>query len=399
MARIGADALDTYRCEARCVSAGWETEVGDWARNGHLPPRVFVELGEAKLFSRRWEPGRTPGLPLGLALVAELTRLSGGLGLAVGLHNEVFTGILTERARGDFQQSVRADALSGQAVGCVASTEPTGGSDVASARTRARRTGNGWHLVGSKRYITNAGVATHAIVLAQVEDGSAAKPALFLVSMRDPGVRVTGFFSTLGVRECDTAAIELDAHLEDNALIGTVGAGLVYLLRGLQLERIASAVQVLTGADTALGLAVAHARSRTQFGRRLIEHQALKHRLADAAADLAAAHALLDGIVDRAVDGHVDDREICALKLVSARTAGRVVDDALQVLGGRGYTANFPLERIQRDCRLARIGGGTDELMREMIGTGLDRPNAGFDRWIASLHEADVPDLVVEGDP
>jgi alkylation response protein AidB-like acyl-CoA dehydrogenase len=122
----------------------------------------------------------------------------------------------------------------------------------------------------------------------------------------------------------------------------------------------------------------------------LIDHGSIRHRLADARAELWAAEALLHGVVAAAMTGREVAYETAGTKLFCVRTAGRVIDECLQVLGGRGYTENYPLERYWRDARLARIGGGSDEVMRELIASGLDHADAEYDEWMAQLDRGDV---------
>ena len=383
---------DEFRERVREVTARWSEETVDgWEAAGHLPREVFAELGEAGLFRERWEAGRVEGLPLALVLAEELALVAGGLGLPATIHGEVFLGALERLAESDWQRSVLDDALDGRAVGCFASTEPHGGSDLTAIRTSIARREGKLRLSGEKRYTTNAGTGTHVIVLCRSEDHEEDRDScLVLLPLDHPGVEVVGFFPKVGVRSSDLAALRFDAELDDEMLICKPGTGLIHATRSLQLERIAAAAQLNMAARSSLGLALSFARAREIQGARMIDLGSIRHRLADARAELWAAEALLHGVVSAALAGRDVSHQTAGAKLFCARTAGRVIDECLQVLGGRGYTENYPLERYWRDARLARIGGGSDEVMRELIAAGLDNPSPEYDEWTQRLDEHDV---------
>ena len=364
-----------YRDRIRAAFAPFAGSVGDWERSGHLPRELFAALGAAGIFRDRWARGAAAGLPLGRVLVAEMARLNGGLALGVSLHCEVFVQAL-HRFGGARHAATLESALAGASIGCVALTEPGGGSDIYSMGTAAARVGaDGWQLTGTKRFTTNVGRATHLLTLARTGAGNQ-DFTLFLVPLDRPGVRITRFFETMGVRSVDTGGVEFDARMTDADVVGRAGAGLMYVLKLLDYERIAAAEGVVAGARAALALATAHLRQRTQFGKRLFDHQALAHRLADRWAEVEAAAALIDTACREARGDHLPHHLVAAAKLVAARTSTAAVDEAIQMLGARGYTEDYPLERIFRDARVTRIAGGTDEMLRQIIGMHLDVADA-----------------------
>lgn len=391
MSPLGPEHL-AFRERLRAALAPWEDLAGDWEVEGHLPREIFAVLGDAGVFRERWAPGRTGGLPFAVVIAEETARVSSGLGLAVTLHSEVFVGLLSRLARSPEQIALRDRALAGQAIGCFAITEPTGGSDVAAVRTRARRTSGGWELQGEKRYTSNAGRATHAALLANIEDFPANRDlGLFVVPLDAPGVEVTGFYPKAGTHSCDAAHVVLATRLGSDALLGTPGLGLLYVMQSLELERIAVSAQLVLASRTAVRLAVGYLRRREQFSRHLSEMQALRHRLADMTARVWSAESFLASVVLAALEGRDVGHETAGLKLTCAATAAYTIDESLQMFGGRGYTANYPLERMWRDVRLARIGAGTDEVMRELIASAVDRPDAEADAVLDWLEAHDVP--------
>ena len=394
---------DAYRRDVRAVLSAWAgDQARQWDVDGHLPKEVMVALGEVGAFRRRWEEGPFGGVPFGLILAEETGRVSSGLGQAAMTHSDVFLGVLHYLARTPTQLAFKEDCLDARAVGCFSVTEASAGSNLRSVQTTAFPVENGgWRLRGRKKYVSNAGRGTHVIVLARAANlGQGRDLSLFLVPLDAPGVTVHGYFRKLGVNACDTAEMEFDVVLPADALLGTPGAGLLFADFALQGERMFISVQSLMGARTMLRLALAYARSRQVAGDEpLLQKQAIRHRLADALARLRAAEALLIKVVSAAMAGEQVGTETCALKLVATRTACEIVDEALQVLGGRGYMTTYPVESHWRDARLGRIGGGTDEVMRETIAFSFDAPDPEYDQWAAALDAADqsVPeDDVVE---
>jgi alkylation response protein AidB-like acyl-CoA dehydrogenase len=363
-------------------------EADGWERDGHLPRELFAVLGTAGVFRDRWRHGPLGGLPLARAMVEELTVRNAGAALAVSLHSEVFLNALTVYG-GDGHRTTREAALDGTAIGCTAITEPGGGSNIPGIATTAVREHERWRVQGSKRFITNVGRATHALVLARGGPGAAAC-TLFAVPLDHPGVRVTGFFRTLGMRSVDNGAIELDTTLPEHMVVGRPGAGLGMVLRMLDFERLAAAVGLVAGARHTLRLAAAYMRQRTQFGKRLFDHQALRHRLADSWVQVEAAAALVDRAV-RPEHGRLSHHLVAAAKLAAVRAGAAAVDEALQIFGGRGYTDAYRLEQHYRDARLIRIGGGTDEMMREIVAARLDTEDAESEALLNDLARGDVP--------
>ncbi|HEX8742766.1 MAG TPA: acyl-CoA dehydrogenase family protein [Thermoleophilaceae bacterium] len=381
-----------YRAALRSVTEQWADEAPAWEADGHLPREVFRQLGSVDCFGKRWEHGRLGGLPHALVVAEEMALVSGGLGVAVTLHSEVFIGLLKRLARSPWQREVLEQALEGTAIGCFASTERRGGSDIAGAQVTATREEDGWRLTGEKCYTSNAGRATHAVMLVRA-DGlpPGSDLCIFLVPLENDGVEVVGFYPKAGIHSCDAAHIAIDTALPSDALLGSAGAGLLYANMALQLERISVSAQAVTAARASIGLAVAHARQRMTPEGPLIKMQAIRHRLADVVTQVASAEALLYAVVSGAMAGRTVATETAALKLLCPHIASHAVDECLQILGARGYTSNYPLERYWRDLRVARMGAGTDEVMREIVSSSLDRPIPYYEQWLAEIQANDVP--------
>ena len=363
-----------FRSRVRDIFEPFSEHTGEWEKDGHLPRELFAAFGKAGIFRDRWALGAGGGLPLARALFEEIAPLNGGAMLALSIHTEVFVHALRVYG-GRPHEDIVDEALAGQVIGCVALTEPGGGSDLYSMGTSATRDGDCWRLTGVKRFTTNVGRASHVLTLARTGTGEHAF-SLFLVPLDSPGVTVTRFFDTLGMRSADTGGLEFDVRLDERAVVGRRDAGLVYVLKLLDYERIAAAFGLVATARAALALTAAYLRERVQFGRRLFDHQAIAHRLADRWAETEAAAGLVDAACHAIRGDQLPHHLVAAAKLIAARTTAAATDEAIQVFGGRGYTEDYPLERMYRAARLARIGGGTDEMLRQIICTHLDVPDA-----------------------
>jgi alkylation response protein AidB-like acyl-CoA dehydrogenase len=298
------------------------------------------------------------------------------------LHTSVMTAFTDEH---DLFRSHLRDLMAGWTAAVV----DTGGSAVAKVRTRAARTPHGWRLHGEKRYTSNAGTASHVLLLARTDAGL----STFIVALDQPGVEICGFYGKLGTNTCDAAHIRFDVELPDDAHLGTTGMGFVAAVQALELERIAVSAQLLIVARFALRLVTAYARRRLQFDKRLIDHQALAHRLADLESEATAVESYLNSMMLCALGGKSIGHLAAGLKLRAGALASRALDEAIQILGGRGYTRNYPIERMWRDARLGRIGAGTDEVMRELLVSKLDGPDPAFESLLAMLEQGDQATL------
>jgi alkylation response protein AidB-like acyl-CoA dehydrogenase len=362
-----------------------------WEKAGHVPRSAIAELGRHGVFRERWRNGAEEGLGHLLILSEETVQASSGLALAVIGHSEIFTGALHRFAATPWQRELTEQALDGLAVGCFAATESQGGSDWGGLRATAARLPGGWRLRGQKRYISNIGSATHAIVLGRMRDGSGARDlSIFILPLDIDGVHIDGFFGTAGLHACDVGEFSFDVELPPDSLLGKAGLGLLYATYLLQFERVAICAQLTSTARTALDLAVAFSRRRIIGGARLMDKQIVRHRLAYCQAELWNIESRLRELTGQASRSGVPGHELAALKLIASRVCEHVIDESMQTLGARGYTENFPLARMRRDSRLARIGGGSDEVMTELIASALDRRDDHRDRMLDEYEASDV---------
>jgi alkylation response protein AidB-like acyl-CoA dehydrogenase len=376
---------DEFRARVRSVLDGFTAdEVASWERARHLPTTAVATIARHGIFRDRWEQGAEGGLSLLIALSQEACQLNSGLALGVMGHSEMFLGALTWLAATARQKALLEDALDGRVVGCFAATEPQGGSDLAGIRSYATRVAGGWRLRGRKRYISNVGGASHVLMLARPD--SASDPGdlgLFIVPLDAPGVTIERYFDAAGIAACDVGEVSLDTVLPADAVLGNPGLGMMYATHLLHFERISICAQLLASAELSLRLAVAYARRRTVGGARVFDRQAIRHRLAGCQAELWTLQGRLAELVARIErERALPAREVAAFKLTSAEASGRIIDASLQVFGARGCMRGFPVEHFWRDTRLARLGGGTDEVLADLVASGLDRTDPSAERLL-----------------
>ena len=266
-------------------------------------------------------------------------------------------------------------ACRGERRDAYAITEDGAGSDVTMVQTTARRDGDAWVLNGEKWYVTSGDVADFFLVHAHV-DGDPAKATVFLVDKDAPGVRLvrTPKYMHTFVFEHPIFAFD-DVRVGDDQVLGEIGQGFELTKDWFVEERIMIGARTVGAAGRALDLSLAFAKERRQFGQAIVDFQAIEFMLADMAAEIMAAKALLYRVCWEAARGGADRKRIhaqaSAVKLVCSETAGRVIDKAVQVFGGRGYMREQPVERLYRELRVDRIWEGTSEIQRVVIGNEL----------------------------
>ena len=269
----------------------------------------------------------------------------------------------------------------GEVLFCYALSEPDAGSDVASMRTRANRDGDGWILNGTKRWITNAGEGDSYVVFA-VTDPDAKRGrhiGAFLVSKTDEGVSFGAPERKLGIKGSPTREVYLDqVRLPADRLLGDPGEGMALALRTLDHTRVTIAAQALGIGQAALDLALSYTQERHQFGKAVSDFQGVQFMLADMAMQLEAARQLTYAAAVRSENGASDLTAFSAMaKCVASDTAMKVTIDAVQLLGGYGYTRDFPAERLMRDAKITQIYEGTNQVQRVVLARELLK---GFSR-------------------
>ena len=360
---------DTARAFAQAELA---PHAADWDREARFPKEAVAELGKLGFMGMLVPPeyGGAGADHVGYALaLEEIASGDGSVSTILSVHNSV--GCMPVLRYGSEEQKQRflKPMAAGDMLACFCLTEPQAGSDAAAIETRARRHGNRWVLNGTKQFITSGQSAQVAIVFA-VTDPDAGRRGIsaFIVPTGTAGYRVARLERKLGQRASDTAQLVFeDMELTPDLMLGAEGEGYRIALSNLEGGRIGIAAQALGMARAAYEAALAYAGERTSFGQKIIEHQAVAFRLADMATQLAAARGLVLDAASLRDAGAPCLKAAAMAKLFASEMAERVASDAIQIHGGYGYLADFPVERIYRDVRVCQIYEGTSDIQRLVI--------------------------------
>lgn len=347
-----------------------------WDEREEFPSEIIPRLAELGLLGMMVEEEYGgAGLKLSDYVVAieELARWDGSVCLTVASHNSLATGHI--RLSGTEAQKRRylPRLARGEVLGAWALTEPGSGSDAAAARTTAVRRGDRWVLSGQKTFITQGTVAGVYVVLASTSPEKKQKGlTAFIVERGTPGLRASKKIEKLGLRASDTAELVLeDVEVGDEQRLGEIDAGFRDTLRILEKGRIGIAAMAVGLARAALEDATAYAKERVQFGVPIARHQAIQFMLAEMKTKIDAARLLVRRAAWLQDQGQRTPYESSVAKLFSARVGTWACDQAIQILGGYGYTREFPVERYLRDVKLCEIGEGTNEVQRMIIARQL----------------------------
>ncbi|MEX1142565.1 MAG: acyl-CoA dehydrogenase family protein [Thermoleophilaceae bacterium] len=353
--------------ELRPHAEGWEDE--RW-----FPNEVFGKLAANGFLGLKYpaEYGGEGGDHLHDAvLIEELSRSgSGGLAAGIGAHVNIGTPPIFKFGTEDQKRRFLVPGIRGEKIAALGITEPGTGSDVASIRTSAKRVDGGWVVNGSKAFITG-GVRADVVVTAVKtnEEGGHGGLSFLLIEKGMDGFTVSRKLEKLGWHASDTAELAFqDVFVPEENLLGEVDRGFYLIMANFQWERIAMALGAVAAMARLLESSIAFAGEREAFGRPIGNFQAIRHKVATMATKLESSRALTYHALRLFHDGQDAIREVSMAKLLSQRAACEVADEAMQIHGGAGYMKEYGIERAARDLRLGPIGGGTDEIMREILG-------------------------------
>jgi len=364
------DALRSFAQERLAPNAA------RWDREHHFPKQELKELAALGAFGVA-VPEQYGGAGLdyvSLALVLEeIAAGDGGTSTIISVNNCPVCSIAMMYANEEQKQRWLRPLAQGELLGAFALTEPHTGSDAAALRTTATRDGDSYVINGTKQFITSGKHGDVAIVMA-VTDKAAGKKGIsaFWVPVDTPGYIVAGIEHKMGQHSSDTAQIVFDnCRIPAENLIGAEGMGYKIALSGLEGGRIGIASQSVGMARAAYEAALAYAKERESFGKPIFEHQAVQFRLAEMAMKIEAARQLILHAAAMKDAGLPCLKEAAMAKLFASEMAENVVSSAMQVFGGYGYVADFPIERIYRDVRVCQIYEGTSDIQKILIARAL----------------------------
>ncbi|MFG3286936.1 acyl-CoA dehydrogenase family protein [Streptomyces sp. NPDC048111] len=344
---------------------------------GYFPREVFTLLSESGLLGLPYDSefgGGDQPYEVYLQVLEELAsaRLTVGLGVSVhSLACHALAGYGTKE-----QQSEHLPAmLGGGLLGAYCLSEPSSGSDAASLRTKAVRDGDDWVITGTKAWITHGGIADFCTVLARTGGEGARGITAFLVPGDAEGLSAAAPEKKMGMKGSPTAQLHFDGvRVPDSRRIGEEGQGFAIALSALDSGRLGIAACAIGVAQAALDEALTYATGRLQFGRPIADFQGLRFMLADMATQIEAGRALYLAAARLRDAGRPFSRQAAMAKLFCTDAAMKVTTDAVQVLGGYGYTADFPVERFMREAKVLQIVEGTNQIQRMVIARHLAGP-------------------------
>jgi alkylation response protein AidB-like acyl-CoA dehydrogenase len=352
-----------------------EPHATDWDRTHGFPRELIAKLGELGLMGvciPEEYGGAGADFVSYILVLEELSRADAGVGVTVAVHTSaVSLPILTFGT--DEQRSRFVPPLArGEVVGAFALTEPEAGSDAGSLRTAAAQNGDGWKISGSKQWITNGGFGGTVLLFARTDQDTPGAKGVSAFILDGDQVEVTREEEKLGLNSSSTVDLVVkDAEAGRDRLLHEEGKGFTVAMATLDGGRIGIAAQALGIAQAAYDVAREYALERRQFGKRIADFQAIQHKLANMSTEIDAARLLVLRAAWLKQEGKPHTEEGAKAKLFASEMARRQTAEAIQILGGYGYTKEFPVERYYRDAKITEIYEGTSEIQRLVIARSI----------------------------
>jgi alkylation response protein AidB-like acyl-CoA dehydrogenase len=346
-------------------------------QQGHIDREVWLEAGKLGLLGFGL-PERHGGAGIddfrcNAVLNEELSRQGLALASAFQVHLDVVAPYLVQLADDEQQARWLPRYATGEAVGAIGMTEPSGGSDLAALRTRAVRDGSDWIINGTKTFITNGSTADLVVLAARTDPTQRSRGiSLFVVEAGTPGFTCGRKLQKVGQPEADTADLLFDdVRVPAGNLLGEEGRGWAHMMERLPQERLSTAISNVAHARAALDATLAYVKERTAFGQPVGSFQHNRFLLAELTTTLDVAQVFVDHCLAQHVAGTLDPTQAAQAKYWTAEAQNRVIDACVQLHGGYGYMDEQPVARAWADARITRIWAGTDEIMKELIGRSL----------------------------
>ena len=346
--------------------------IDQWEETSHINRFIWERMGEMGYFGIAY-PEKYGGLDLDLfytvIFLEELQKInSGGFAAAMWAHTYLAMTHLNKEGSHEIKEKYLSPSIEGHMIGSLCITEPFGGSDVTGMRTTAVKKGDHYVLNGSKTFITNGYYSDYLIVAAKTSPESGNKGiSIFVVDRDTNGVSATKL-NKLGWKASDTGEIALEnVHIPVENLMGEENKGFYYLMQHFSLERLVMGINAHARSEYALEYTIQYMKDRKAFGKSISEFQVLRHSVAQMASEIEVCKNFNYTTAKRLNEGEYVVKEASMCKLMSTKIADEVIYQCLQLLGGYGYMEDYPLARMFRDSRLGPIGGGTSEILREII--------------------------------
>ncbi len=346
--------------------------IDKWEKTGTIERFIWKKFGDMGYFGLRY-PEKYGGLDLDLfytvIFLEELQKInSGGFAAAMWAHEFLAMTHLNKEGDDRIKEKYLAPSISGDKIGALAITEPFGGSDVAGMKSTAVKKDDHYLLNGSKTFITNGVYADYIVVAAKTNPEEKHRGmSIFVVDSDTPGIEATKL-DKLGWRASDTAELSFtDVKIPLENLMGEEGKGFAYIMQHFALERLIMGINAHARMEYAMDYAIQYMSERKAFGKTINQFQVLRHKIADIASELEMLKAFNYEIAKQLDDGEYVVKEASMSKMLSTKLADQAIYECLQILGGYGYMEDYPMARLLRDSRLGPIGGGTSEILKEII--------------------------------
>jgi acyl-CoA dehydrogenase len=343
-----------------------------WEKTGTIERFIWEKFGEMGYFGLSY-PEKYGGMGLDLfymvIFLEELQKInSGGFAAAMWAHAYLAMTHVNHEGNEEIKQKYLTSSINGEKIGCLCITEPFGGSDVAGMKTTAVKQGDTYVINGSKTFITNGVYSDYLVVAAKTKPELGNKGmSIFIMDRDTPGISATKL-DKLGWRASDTAEIAFDnVVIPASNLMGEENNGFGYIMQHFASERLIMGINAHARAEFAIDYALGYMAERKAFGKTIDKFQALRHKIADRASEVEMCKVFNYNVTARLNNGEYVVKEATMSKLLSTKIADEVIYDCLQFLGGYGYMEEYPLARLLRDSRLGPIGGGTSEILREIL--------------------------------
>ncbi|MDR3463781.1 MAG: acyl-CoA dehydrogenase family protein [Beijerinckiaceae bacterium] len=374
---LGDDAEMIRDSVARFAKAKIEPLAARIDAEDWFAQHLWPEMGELGLHGITVEE-EWGGLGLGylehVVAVEEVSRASASVGLSYGAHSNLCVNQIRRWANNDQKRKYLPKLISGEHIGSLAMSEAGAGSDVVGMKMRARKTGNGYCLTGTKFWITNAAFAETLVVYAKTGEGPRDITA-FLIERNRPGFSIGQKIDKMGMRGSPTAELVFDdCEVPAENVMGPENGGIAILMSGLDYERVVLAGIQLGIMQACLDVVLPYVRERKQFGKAIGSFQLMQAKIADMHVALNSARAYVYAVARNCDAGKTTRVDAAGAILMASESAVKVSLEAIQALGGAGYTKDWPVERFMRDAKLLDIGAGTNEIRRMLIGRELVGP-------------------------
>lgn len=356
---------------SRFVTTEIKPHVDSWDEAGSFPWALHQKIGALGVFGFGVDQ-RYGGLGfddcfMRAAYSEELARCGAG-GVSAGLNGRsISIGPIEALASEAIKDRVLKDIVLGIKGSSLGITEPSGGSDVARMKTTARREGESYVINGSKTFITGGMNAHYFVIAARTGGEGLGGISLFFVEADAPGFSRTSLDRKMGWWSSDTATLYFDeCRVPATHMLGAENRGFIQIMSNFNNERIALIAGSLGMMKVCLDESIAWAQQRETFGKRLIEHQVIRHKIADMSAKIDATEAYLNQICWSVNEGEIPVAEICKAKFFATKALEFCASEGMQILGGAGYLRGHPIERVYREVKVMAIGGGSEEVMRDL---------------------------------